>query len=155
MSMEFLDAIESQWQNLLESGSWSEPMKVALPDSLLIPIFTVNGIFYSGTYSEQSPAPYAPRRATKGEFFQLSLKSLPSGVTDPIAKLKGSYIKSQRRGTYKILDVRGEKSGMLTLVLQWIDPSMDPTHSKTVLLGTPNTIVGAGKTWLGTQDLFT
>lgn len=126
MSTEFLDAIESQWQNLLESGSWSETMEVVLTDNPLIVSFPVNGIFYSGTYSEQSPAPYAPKRATKGEFFQLSLKSLPYGVTDPMVNLKGAYIKSQRRGTYKILDVKGEKSGMLTLVLQWIDSKYRP-----------------------------
>ncbi len=116
--MSILAAVESQWTSLMASGAWSEDFTVSLDDSYHIEDFTLSGVFYSGTSTEESPAQaYAPKRSVRKEAFQISLASLPTSVTDPKRMLKGCIITSTTRGAYKTLEVRGEKSGTLTLVL--------------------------------------
>ena len=116
--MSLLSEIDSQWTNLMSDGPWSEPFAFSLDSSYEIDVFTVNGVFCSGTESEESPAQaYAPRKAVRKEAFQIALHSLPETVTEPKRMLKGATLTSATRGTYKVLEVRGEKSGTLTLVL--------------------------------------
>lgn len=137
--MSILAAIESQWKILMDNGAWSEDFTVSLDASLAIADFTLSGVFYSGTSTEESPAQaYAPKRSVRKEAFQISLKSLPSLVTDPKRMLKGAVLTSDARGVYKVLEVRGEKSGTLTLVL---NPTETPT-SATSYFGISGEIAG-------------
>ena len=116
--MSLLSEIDSQWTNLMADGAWSEPFVFSLDSSFEIEAFSVSGVFYSGTDSEESPAQaYAPKKAVRKEAFQIALLSLPDSVTEPKRMLKGAVLTSTTRGTYKVLEVRGEKSGTLTLVL--------------------------------------
>lgn len=116
--MGLVGQIESQWKDLMENGAWSESFSVTPDASYKIEGFAVSGIFCSGTSAEDSPAqPYAPRKSVRKEMFRISPVSLPPSVTDPKRMLQGAVIASATRGTYKVLEVRGEKSGTLSLVL--------------------------------------
>lgn len=116
--MGLLAEITSQWTDLMENGGWSEPFTLTPDSSFNIGDLTVNGIFYSGTSDEDSPAQaYAPKKAVRKEAVQIALASLPSAVTEPKRMLQGAVLSSASRGTYKVREVRGEKSGTLTLML--------------------------------------
>lgn len=116
--MGLLAEISSQWQGLMESGAWSESFSFSLDSSYGIEDFVLSGIFYSGTDSEESPAqPYAPKKAVRKEAFQISAASLPAVIAEPKRMLMGAILTSADRGTYKVHEVRGEKSGTLTLML--------------------------------------
>ena len=127
MGLGNLSAFERQWQNLMESGAWSEDFKISLVAAHSIEDFTVSGVFYSGTFGEDSPAqPYAPKKAVRREEFCISANSLPVSVTDPKRMLQGATIVSPTRGAYKVYEVRGEKSGTLGLLL---NPTEVPANS--------------------------
>lgn len=139
MGMGNLAAFEQQWQDLMERGAWSEDFTFTLDVSYLIGDFTVSGIFSSGTHGEVSPAqPYAPRKAVRKEEFCIALKSLPALVTDPKRMLQGAVITSATRGTFKVMEVRGEKSGTLSLML---NPAEAPKESNT-FFGISGQVVG-------------
>lgn len=116
--MGLLSEIQSQWTELMGNGGWSEDFVFTLDSSYQTEDFAMSGIFYSGTSDEDSPAQaYAPKKAVRKEAFQIALASLPSAVTDPKRMLQGAVLTSASRGTYKVREVRGEKSGTLTLML--------------------------------------
>ncbi len=116
--MSLLDRIGTQWRGLMEKGAWSEDFVFTLDASYTVDDFTVSGVFFSGTSSEESPAQaYSPKKAVRKEALQISEASLPSSVHDPRRMLKGAVAVSATRGAYKVLDVRGERSGTLTLTL--------------------------------------
>lgn len=116
--MGLLSEIQSQWTELMGNGGWSEDFVFTLDSSYQIEGFAMSGIFYSGTSDEDSPAQaYAPKKAVRKEAFQIALAGLPSVVTDPKRMLQGAVLSSASRGTYKVREVRGEKSGTLTLML--------------------------------------
>lgn len=118
MGLGNLNVFERQWQNLMESGAWSEKFTISLQASYGIEDFTVSGVFYSGTFDEDSPAQaYAPRKGVKREEFCISLNSLPAVVTDPRRMLQSAVITSSVRGSFKVYEVRGEKSGTLGMLL--------------------------------------
>ena len=116
--MGLLSEIQSQWTELMGNGGWSEDFVFTLDSSYQIEGFAMSGIFYSGTSDEDSPAQaYAPKKAVRKEAVQIALASLPSEVTEPKRMLQGAVLSSASRGTYKVREVRGEKSGTLTLML--------------------------------------
>ena len=120
--MGLLTEIESQWTSLMASGDWSEPFTFSLDESYQMEDFTLSGIFYSGTSDEESPAQaYAPRKAVRKEALQIALSCLPALVIEPKRMLKGAVLTSATKGTYKVFEVRGEKSGTLTLMLNPIE----------------------------------
>ena len=116
--MGLLSEIQSQWTELMGNGGWSEDFVFTLDSSYQTEGFALSGIFYSGTSDEDSPAQaYAPKKAVRKEAVQIALASLPSAVTEPKRMLQGAVLSSASRGTYKVREVRGEKSGTLTLML--------------------------------------
>lgn len=106
--------VDSWWKVIMEDNLFTEVAEISSPDFS----FSVHGIFYSGTYGEESPAPYAPKRFESKESFQIALNSLPDTIEKPEQSLKGAILVLPTRGKYRVSDISGKQSGMLTLELQ-------------------------------------
>ena len=106
------------FQGVFEGTPFSETFTLTLDASWGVADFDLTGFFYSGTSGDDTPAQaYAPRKARRSESFEFARKSLPDAVTDPKRMLQGAVISSDDRGAYRVIEVRGERSGVLTLVL--------------------------------------
>lgn len=116
--MGLADMATTQWTHLMSQGPWSESFTVKLDPSYKAEDFTVSGIFCSGTSGEASPAQaYAPKKAVRKEMLRIATASLPPAVSDPKRMLQGALISSADRGSFRVMEVRGEKSGTLSLML--------------------------------------
>ena len=107
---------ERQWQRIMTSNMFSEPAVITDGEAVYL---SLTGIFCSGSYEEDSPAPYSPKRLVSRECFQVSSMSIPDGVKDPWETLKGwDLLLTNRSLAFRILDISGKRGGMLTLYLQ-------------------------------------
>lgn len=107
---------EMQFSRLIANSMFSEGATFSDGGSQS---FAARGIFYSGSYEEDSPAAYAPRKLVAKECFQISTLSVPTTVENPWDELKGwSVTLTQRNLKFRIIDISGKRGGMFTLYLQ-------------------------------------
>lgn len=109
-----MNLVDEQWMEIMNDNLFSESAKLTLATG---EEFAITGIFYSGSYQQESPAAYSSKRWSKEEWFEVSRHSLPTYVEDPVQNLKRAVLESDR-GYFKVLQVKGEQSGSLYLQLQ-------------------------------------
>ena len=114
---------DDAFKTILETSPFSQTVKVNVSVNGVISEYTLSGFFYSGTYSEESPArAYSPKKGVRGDTFEISLLSVPSDITDPIRDFRGATLTGDM-GIYKVYEVRGERSGVLTFKLNPMEAS--------------------------------
>ena len=107
---------EAQWQSIMSDNMFTESATITDGQEIT---FSVRGVFFSGSYAEESAAAYAPKRFTQKEFFKLSSMEIPSDIKEPWNTLQGMTLILDERGfTFRISDVSGKRGGDLTLSLQ-------------------------------------
>lgn len=78
-------------------------------------LYTVRGIFFSGSYSEDDLSKgYTVDKTVDRQFFRISLESMPSAVKPQELARKTLRIEGN---DYTIREINGNESGILTLVL--------------------------------------
>lgn len=108
--------LNEQWKEIIENDPFSENAEILLTTG---ESFAVSGIYYSGSYQENRKTPYAPTKWERQDWFQISLYSLPSEICgDPSKFLRNAQIEVENRGIFKIHEVKGANSGMLTIFIQ-------------------------------------
>lgn len=81
------------------------------------------GIFISGTFSEDSPAAYAPKMYVDREFFRFPLVQLDGKLEKPVKeKLVGSSLHlPERNRRFRIYTVIGKENGDMEFELQEVE----------------------------------
>lgn len=110
-----LEVFEEQWKALISSGVFSEEASLRLADGKAV---TLRGIYYSGTYGEDASAPYAPRRGIRQHWFQVSEKSTAEAGISEWKSLINASVSLSGRPPYRVTEVKGPGSGMLTMRLK-------------------------------------
>lgn len=110
--MSAMDVFEDTWKKLMESGQHSEKCTLTLTDGSVI---SISGIFYSGTFSLSSAAPYQTKTFEDRQMFQVAIASL-NGLTHK--DLVGAKASLPKRGTFIVSDTSGKDCGNLTLELK-------------------------------------
>lgn len=107
---------EAQWQSILSNNMFAEDAVITDNEAISL---QVRGVFFSGSYEEESAAAYAPKRLVNKEYFQVSYKDIPGVITDPWTMLEGMELLLPERGlSFRIYEVAGKRGGTLTLSLQ-------------------------------------
>ncbi len=108
---------------ITESSLFSQTVKLVVEKNGVISEYSLSGIFCSGTYSDDSPAQaYSPKKGVRGDSFEISLLSVPTQITDPKRGLIGAVLNGDI-GNYRVFEVRGERSGILKLMLNPVGAS--------------------------------
>lgn len=108
---------EYQWSQLMRDNLYTEDAVIQTDELSL----NVKGIYYSGSYEEDSPAPYAPKEAVDRYGFQISSREIPEEIEEPTRELAGAtLLLPGRNRTFRILAINGNEGGVLTLRLQRI-----------------------------------
>ena len=109
--MAILAAIDSQWKNLMENGSWSEKATLTVGENT----YSLHGIFFSGNYGQKDfDKGYSIRKPEMRQSFRIALSSLPEGVA--VKDLVRASL-SVRGNTWTVRQVTGNESGTLNLEL--------------------------------------
>lgn len=108
--------IEYQWQQLLNDNIFTEEAIITDDETVYL---HVKGVFYSGSYKEDSAAPYAPKENVDKDGFQMSAREIPLELENPTKALTGAtLILPGRNLSFRIRSVIGNKCGQYTLRLQ-------------------------------------
>lgn len=106
---------EYQWQQILNDNIFTEEAILTKGDDS----WTIKGCYYSGSYEEDSPAPYAPKALVEKDGFQVSALELPSEMGNPMYDLNGCTLHLTGRDLdFRVLSVMGNHGGMYTMRLQ-------------------------------------
>ena len=107
---------ELQWQRIMDNNMFSEPAVITDGETIHL---SVRGVFCSGSYEEDSPAPYSPKRLVAKECFQLASSSVPEQIPNPWDAFEGmDLLLVDRNLAFRIHDVSGKRGGTLTLHLK-------------------------------------
>lgn len=107
---------EAQWQSIMSDNMFTESATITDGQEIT---FSVRGVFFSGSYDEESAAPYAPKRLVSKEYFRLSSLEIPSEINEPWKTLEGFTLVLDERGiNFRIYEVSGKRGGQFTLSLQ-------------------------------------
>lgn len=109
---------DSQWASIMESSMFAEPAVITDEEAFYL---DVNGVYCSGSYSEDTPAAYAPKARVNKDSFQLASDALPSDIDSPEKALVGMKLLLPNRPrirAFRIFSVDGNNSGLYTLNLQ-------------------------------------
>lgn len=107
---------EAQWQSIMADNMFTEKALITDNESIA---FEANGVFFSGSYDEESSAAYAPKRYVQKEYFKMSDMEIPAGIPEPWKTLNGLDLILIERGIeFRIRDVAGKRGGEFTLSLQ-------------------------------------
>lgn len=101
---------DMQWTEIMEDGPFSEMVEITTSKS---EVFSVKGVFYEGNYTEDAATSYAPKKSVHKVYFQLSERTLT--VTDK--ELQNAKLVRNNK-EYRVIEVKGFGSGMMTLNLQ-------------------------------------
>jgi len=110
-----MNLMDEQWKDILEDNAFTES---AVVTTVFGNTFTVKGMYYSGSYDISSSASYGAKSWARGDFFQLSPLSLPSEMIEPTKALRNAEVSIEGRGLFRVHEVKGANSGMLTLDIQ-------------------------------------
>ena len=109
---------DEQWNLIMNSSVFAEgppdwPMMAA----------PLRGVFISGTFEEDSSAPYAPKMYVDREFFRFSMLQLKGKLDEPFKKvLVGASLRLIERGRlFRVFSVIGKDNGDLEVELQEVD----------------------------------
>lgn len=107
---------ELQWARIMDNNMFSEPAVITDGETTYL---TVRGVFCSGSYQEETAAPYAPKRLVAKECFQLASASIPEGISNPWDAFEGMDLcLTERNLVFVIHEVSGKRGGMFTLYLK-------------------------------------
>jgi len=110
-----MNLMNEQWKEIMENNAFSEE---AVVTTYRGDTFEITGLYISGSYEMSSPASYGAKSWERGDFFQFSSLSLPSEVTNPTKDLRNAQLSIEGRGIFRVHEVKGANSDMLTLVIQ-------------------------------------
>ena len=109
---------EFQWSQIMKDNLYTE--EAVISDDATVHI-VVHGIYYSGSYEEDSPAPYAPKKFEDRDGFQVASSEIPETLEDPRKNLIGLTLFLPGRGlSFRVQAVTGNHGGMYTLKLRTI-----------------------------------
>lgn len=108
-----------QWQQILNDNIFTEEAVLSRGEGEAVMECRIKGCYYSGSYEEDSPAPYAPKGMVDKDGFQVSAREIPAGMGNPRTDLNGAELFLEGRGLkFRVLSVSGNNGGMYTLRLQ-------------------------------------
>ena len=110
---------DEQWNLIMKSSVFAEDASLSV-DGVDIPL---RGVFISGTFEEDSSAPYAPKMYVDREFFRFSMLQLKGKLDEPFKKvLVGASLRLIERGRlFRVFSVIGKDNGDLEVELQEVD----------------------------------
>lgn len=109
---------DAQWKSIMSNSMFSEPAVITDEETFCL---DVTGVYCSGSYSEESPAAYAPKARVNKDSFQLSADEITEEIDDPEKSLVGMKLLLPNRPwirAFRIFAVDGNNSGLFTLNLQ-------------------------------------
>ena len=110
---------DDQWNLLMSSSIFAENAVLSVEGVDI----SLRGIFISGTFSEDSPAAYAPKMYVDREFFRFPLVQLDGKLEKPVKeKLVGSSLHlPERNRRFRIYTVIGKENGDMEFELQEVE----------------------------------
>lgn len=107
---------DDQWNLIMNSSIFAEDA-VLNAEGVDIPL---RGIFISGTFTEDSPAAYAPKVYVDREFFRFPRVQLEGKLGKPFKQILigASLLLTERNRSFRIYTVIGKDNGDLEVELQ-------------------------------------
>ena len=114
-----------QWNSIMESSMFAEKATLTVKGIDI----EVTGIYISGSFETDSPAPYSPKTYIEKDYFRMSRLQVEGKVEGSLREsLTGSTLTLSERGLkFRVYEVLGKNQGDIELTLQNIREEEDGT----------------------------
>ena len=110
-----LSMFDLQFADIHKTSPFNEEAKIWLSDGKL---FTVDGLFVSGTFGAIAPLDSVTKTPEGKEFYWISAAAFGQDYEVLLTKLSGAKVEIPKRGKFAVQKVRGERSGSIQLELR-------------------------------------